>query len=79
MAPDDLTVTCECTLEEMYLGCTKKLKYERAVLGLDGKSARKTREEIDIEIKPGHSSAHILRFAGKGNEGYSYPTCIHPA
>lgn len=74
-APTDLTVTCECTLEELYFGCMKKIEYERTALGIDGKSEKKITESIEVEIKPGQSSDHVIRFPGKGNEGYSYPTC----
>jgi len=74
-APDDLTVTCECTLEEMYIGCMKKLSYERLALGIDGKSTKKMPETLEIEIKPGYSQETIIKLAGKGNEAYSYPTC----
>lgn len=74
-APDDLTVACECTLEELYMGCIKKLTYERSVLGLDGKSAKKKVETMDVEVKPGHSQSTVIRHPGKGNEAYAYPTC----
>ena len=74
-APDDLTVMCECTLEELYMGCMKKLSYERLTLGLDGKSTKKSAEVIDVEIKPGLAHDNIIKFVGRGNEAYSYPTC----
>ena len=74
-APDDLTVTCECTLEELYMGCMKKVAYETEVLALDGKTTKKKPGNIEIEIKPGQSADRVIRFVGKGNEGYSYPTC----
>jgi DnaJ-class molecular chaperone len=74
-SPDDLTVMCECTLEELYMGCMKKLSYERTILGLDGKSTKKSQESIDVEIKPGHAQDNIIKYVGKGNEAYSYPTC----
>ncbi len=74
-APDDLTVICECTLEELYMGCMKKVEYERNVLGLDGKTTKKSAESIEVEIKPGQASDSIIKFPGKGHEAYSYPTC----
>ena len=75
-APEDLTVSCECTFEELYMGCLKKLSYERLVLGLDGRSTKNVPETIEIEIKPGQSPENMIKLVGKGNEGYSYPTCI---
>ncbi len=76
-APDDLTVSCECTLEELYMGCTKKIVYDRMALGLDGKSTKSVHETFDLEVKPGSQQGQILRFIKKGNEAYSYPACIY--
>jgi len=73
--PEDLVVESECTLEELYMGCIKKVNLERLVLGLDGKSLKKQRDEIEVEIKPGYSNGDQLRFKEKGNEGYEYPNC----
>ena len=53
----------------------KKLTYDRIVLGLDGKSQKKASQTIEVEIKPGQTCARLIKFPGKGNEGYSYPTC----
>jgi len=75
-APDDLTIICECTLEELYMGSMKKLNYERNVLGLDGKTPKKQAQNIEVEIKPGQPTDSYIRFPGKGHEAYSYPTCI---
>lgn len=74
-APEELIVPCECTLEELYMGCLKKVGYERLVLGLDGKSPKRQREEIEVEIKPGYADGDRLCFKEKGNEGYEYPNC----
>ena len=34
-APNDITVTMECTLYEFYNGCSKKLEYDREILQAD--------------------------------------------
>ncbi len=39
-APKDIKVTLECTLQEFYNGCMKKVSYERKKLLHDGKTAR---------------------------------------
>lgn len=75
-APIDLIIRCECTLEELYLGCMKRLTYEREVLGLDEKSTKKKSDNMEFEIKPGYSEGTVLRFPGRGNEACCYPTCI---
>lgn len=33
---DDLVVNVECTLNELYSGCSKEVRYERRVLNRDG-------------------------------------------
>ena len=73
--PVDLVISCECTLDELYMGCLKKLQFERLVLGLDGKSTRKQNDEIEVEIRPGYSDGEKLTFNGNGNEGFEYPNC----
>lgn len=74
--PNDLVVNCECTLEELYEGCMKKVNYERNVLGLDGKSNKPQKQEMEVEIKPGYQEGEIMRFPGKGHESCGYSNCI---
>jgi DnaJ-class molecular chaperone len=57
------------------MGCMKKVSLEKLVLGLDGRSLKKQKDEIEVEIKPGYSNGDQLRFKEKGNEGYEYKNC----
>ena len=67
-APEDITVTLECTLHELYNGCLKRVIYDRNVLMHDGKTTKEQREEVNVEVKPGYSEKTILAFANKGKE-----------
>eukprot|EP00826_Nyctotherus_ovalis_P063847 TRINITY_DN9362_c0_g2_i1.p1 TRINITY_DN9362_c0_g2~~TRINITY_DN9362_c0_g2_i1.p1 ORF type:complete len:152 (-),score=37.48 TRINITY_DN9362_c0_g2_i1:12-467(-) len=73
VAPEDLVVQCACTLEELYMGCVKKVGFERLALGLDGKSVRRVKEEVEVEVRPGYGEGDEVRFKEEGNEGFEYP------
>lgn len=74
-APDNIYYYCECTLKELYIGCTKDITYERIIVGLDGKTTENKAESFVIEIKPGYSKDSLIQYPGRGNEAYSFPTC----
>ena len=67
-APKDIKITLECTLQEFYNGCMKKVVYERKKLLHDGKTARAQRQEMDVEVKPGFSEHTTLTYTQKGHE-----------
>lgn len=67
-APEDITITLDCTLQEFYNGCLKKVNYQRMVLLHDGKTCREKSDEISVEVKPGFSEKTVLSFSNKGNE-----------
>ncbi len=75
-APKEAVINCPCTLQELYVGCTKHLEYEREVLGIDQRSTRRGAEARDVVIKPGYSQSSVLRFPKMGNEAAFYPACI---
>ncbi|XP_040383030.1 dnaJ homolog subfamily B member 1-like isoform X2 [Oryza brachyantha] len=59
-----------CTLEELYVGVTKKMKISRNVV--DGSGRMKTESEIlSIEVKPGWKKGTKITFPGKGNQQWS--------
>ena len=43
-APTLLEVTVECTLNEMFSGCSKKISYIRTVLNKDGRTTKDVNE-----------------------------------
>ncbi|CAD6244921.1 unnamed protein product [Miscanthus lutarioriparius] len=59
-----------CTLEELYMGVTKKMKISRNVVDASGRM--KTESEIlSIEVKPGWKKGTKITFAGKGNQQWN--------
>jgi DnaJ-class molecular chaperone len=68
-------VFLECTLEELYNGCVKKLTYERQVLNSDNRTTVAKKEDLDIEVFKGYDKNTILPFPGYGNEGAGQRTC----
>ena len=67
-APEDIEVTLECSLYELYNGCLKKVTYDKNILTHDGKTVISRREELNVEVKPGFSETTIVSYPSKGNE-----------
>lgn len=65
----------ECTLEELYKGCVKKLKYNKKVVNPDGRTTQLQEETKDVEIFKGYDKNTVLTFPGYGNEGPAIKTC----
>ncbi|OEL36037.1 DnaJ-like protein subfamily B member 4 [Dichanthelium oligosanthes] len=59
-----------CTLEELYMGVTKKMRISRNVVHASGRM--KTESEIlSIEVKPGWKKGTKITFPGKGNQQWN--------
>ncbi|KAL6646437.1 hypothetical protein ACP70R_018045 [Stipagrostis hirtigluma subsp. patula] len=72
MAPPPLPVESKlaCTLEELYVGVTKKMRISRNVVDASGRM--KTESEIlSIEVKPGWKKGTKITFPGKGNQQWN--------
>lgn len=66
-APPSVRKTLACTLEELYTGCTKKLKVNRKLMDASGKTI--TAEKIlTVNIKPGWKAGTKIKFPGEGDE-----------
>ena len=72
----NVEVNMECTLEEMYNGCVKKLMYNRRVLNSDGRTTINREEEKDIEIFKGYDGSIVLTFPGYGDEAPGQKNCM---
>jgi hypothetical protein len=60
---EDLEVSVECTLNELYNGAMKEVKYKRTLIQYDGQVVdTEEMESLQIEIKPGYSTATRLVF-----------------
>ncbi|GFP97667.1 Dnaj homolog subfamily b member 13 [Phtheirospermum japonicum] len=57
----------KCSLEDLYTGCTRKMKISRNVLDSHGK-LRVLEEILTIDIKPGWKKGTKITFPEKGNE-----------
>jgi DnaJ family protein B protein 13 len=71
----NVEVEFECTLEELFNGCAKKLSYQRRVLNSDGRTTSLKDEERDVEIFKGYDKTVFLTFPGYGNEGPGQKNC----
>lgn len=58
-----------CSLEELYLGCSKRLKVTRKRLNPDGRSTRMDEKILEINVKPGWKPGTTITFPNEGDEG----------
>lgn len=66
---EDLTVICECTLEEFYHGSQKVLEFTRHSIMGDGLTGTVDHQASKlIEVKPGMGDGTVLRFIGEGDK-----------
>ena len=65
----DIIIDLECSLEELYLGCTKNVKYIRKKVSSDSISLEEVEENIDVEVLRGYDKNSVVVFKGMGNEG----------
>ena len=63
-----IKIDLECTLEELYNGCVKNVKYNKNVLAFDQRTTQNKETSIDVEIFKGYAKNTIIEFKGKGNE-----------
>ncbi len=64
---EPLVVLINCTLTELFNGCTKTVSYTKKVLSQDGQSAQQVLETKTIEIVPGSSAQEDIIFRKQGN------------
>ncbi|CAN1268786.1 DnaJ homolog subfamily B member 13 [Linum perenne] len=65
--PPPVYKNLECTLEDLFYGCTKKVKVTRDVLTDRGQIV-KEEEILSIQVKPGWRKGTKITFEGMGNE-----------
>lgn len=65
---EDLVVQVECTLVEMYSGCSKTVNFQRLSLNRDGVTTSTASCHKTLEIKPGMQDGEEIRFEKEGNE-----------
>mmetsp|Transcript_24275 Transcript_24275/g.26968 ORF Transcript_24275/g.26968 Transcript_24275/m.26968 type:complete len:348 (-) Transcript_24275:126-1169(-) len=57
-----------CTLEQLFTGCTKKLRVRRKVQTSPQVPEREVVENIEIDVKPGWKEGTKITFSGKGHQ-----------
>ncbi|GMH07267.1 hypothetical protein Nepgr_009107 [Nepenthes gracilis] len=62
-----IEIKLPCTLEELYKGCTKKMKISREIADISGKTLP-VEEILTIDIRPGWKKGTKITFPEKGNE-----------
>lgn len=72
---NDITFDLECTLEELYNGCIKKVTYTKNALNRDQRTTSVKTAEIDVEVFKGYDKSTIIPFLGMGNESPGMKTC----
>ncbi|ORX72821.1 hypothetical protein DL89DRAFT_290648 [Linderina pennispora] len=63
----EVTRPLACTLEELYNGCTKKLKVTRRTLDRASGQLVSSEKILQIDIKPGWKAGTKVRFSGEGD------------
>ena len=58
----------ECTLEELYNGCVKHIKYKRRVIGVDFRTTEEKEAAVDVEIFRGYDKHTVIPYKGMGNQ-----------
>ncbi len=71
----NVVIDFECSLEELYNGCVKTLRYNRRVLNEDGRTTSEKEESREIEIFKGYDKSICLTFPGFGNEAPAQKPC----
>lgn len=67
-APPVLRRSLPCSLEELYTGCTKKLKVARKLHDAQSRRQIVAEKILSIQIKPGWKAGTKIRFPGEGDE-----------
>ncbi|PJF17725.1 hypothetical protein PSACC_02466 [Paramicrosporidium saccamoebae] len=57
-----------CSLEELYTGCTKKLKVARKLIDAQSRRPVVAEKILTVQIKPGWKAGTKIKFPGEGDE-----------
>ena len=63
-----IDIDLECTLEELYNGCVKTIKYKKKAISYDLRTTEDKEVCLDIEIFKGYDKNTIIPFKEMGNE-----------
>ena len=63
-----IVVNLECTLEELYNGCIKTIKYKKNNISQDLRTTKIVEASQDVEIFRGYDDKTVITYKGKGND-----------
>ena len=63
-----ININLECTLEELYTGCVKTIKYKKQKLNYDLRTTSIEEVSQDVEIFKGYDNSTVITFREKGND-----------
>ena len=64
----DINIDLECTLEELYNGCVKNVKYSKKKICEDFRTTEDQEASVDVEIMKGYDKNTVLPFKEMGND-----------
>ena len=64
----NIDIDLECSLEELYNGCVKHIKYKRRVIGFDFRSTEEKEANLDVEIFRGYDKNTVILLKEIGNQ-----------
>ena len=64
----NIDVNLECTLEELYNGCVKKINYKKRVIGFDFRTTEEKEVSLDVEVFRGYDKNTVITFKGLGHQ-----------
>ena len=64
----DMNVDLECTLEELYNGCIKTIKYTKKQINYDLRTTSDKEVSLDVEILKGYDKNTVIAFKEMGND-----------
>ena len=67
-----ININLECTLEELYSGCVKTVKFKKQKLNYDLRTTNIEEVTQDVEIFKGYDSSTVITFKEKGNDSPGY-------
>ena len=67
-----ININLECTLEELYSGCVKTVKYKKQKLNYDLRTTNIEEVTQDVAIFKGYDSSTVITFKEKGNDSPGY-------
>lgn len=65
--PEKLKRQLECTLDQLYTGCTKKLKITRKVYDQASQQIREEQKILEVNVRPGWKDGTKITFEGQGD------------